>query len=58
MEIDMTREEAIVKLRALHTSYDPESDHAEADKVLCELLTTLGYEDVVIEFDNVDKWYA
>jgi len=54
----MTREEAIAKLRSLHTSYDPESDHAEADKVLCELLISLGYEDVVIEFDNVDKWYA
>lgn len=54
----MTREEAIAKLRSLHTSYDPESDHAEADDVLCELLITLGYEDVVIEFENVDKWYA
>ena len=54
----MTREEAIAKLRALHTSYDPEIDHEEADKVICELLIALGYEDVVIEFDNVDKWYA
>ena len=54
----MTREEAIAKLRALHTSYDPESDHVEADKVICELLISPGYEDVVIEFDNVDKWYA
>ncbi|RAP71557.1 hypothetical protein [Candidatus Erwinia dacicola] len=54
----MTREEAIAKLKALHTSYDPESDHADADKVICELLISLGYEDVVIEYDHVDKWYA
>lgn len=54
----MTREEAIEKLRALQTSHDPESDHSEADKVICDLLTSLGYEDVVCEYDHVDKWYA
>ncbi|MDR7940104.1 hypothetical protein RIU82_09135 [Enterobacter soli] len=54
----MTSKEAIAKLRTLQEGYDPESDHAEADKVICDLLTSLGYEDVVIEFDRVDKWYA
>ena len=37
---------------------DFEVAHKEADKLLCELLTALGYEDVVTEYNTIGKWYA
>ena len=40
----MTREEAIKELKS---TIDPEYDHCHADGVLCDLLISLGYEDVV-----------
>jgi hypothetical protein len=32
--------------------------HVEADEVLCELLISLGYEDVVEEYRKIEKWYS
>lgn len=37
---------------------DIERAHVEADDILCQLLVELGLEDVVAEFDKIDKWYA
>ena len=37
---------------------DIEAAHVEADGVLRKLLIALGYEDVVAEYDKIDKWYA
>jgi hypothetical protein len=37
---------------------DEENGHIEADGVLCDLLMTLGYEDVVNKFYELDKWYS
>jgi hypothetical protein len=56
----MTREEAIASLKKIHEEYgaDVESDHLFADEILCELLISLGYEDVVFEWEKIDKWYA
>ena len=54
----MNREEAIAKLVALQKDDDIEMEHVEADSVLCQLLVTLGYGDVVIEFHRITKWYA
>ena len=54
----MTKEEAIEQLKSLQNEYDIERAHARADDVLCELLRTLGYEEVVKEWDEIDKWYA
>jgi hypothetical protein len=54
----MTREEAIARLREWHDVHDYERAHSEADKVLCDLLTALGYADVVAEWEQVGKWYA
>jgi hypothetical protein len=54
----MTREEAIAKLKALHGSTDVEAAHGEADQVICDLLTALGYGDVVVAYDDVEKWYS
>ncbi len=39
-------------------SWDPESAHYEGDAMLCLMLRTLGYGDVVAAWDKLDKWYA
>jgi hypothetical protein len=58
----MTREEAMAELVRLQQeakqSGDYEYPHREADVVLCQLLFTLGYGDVVTEYHRVHKWYA
>lgn len=54
----MTREDAIAKLKAAQRSGDTEAAHCDADDVLCDLLRSLGYGDVVDEWSYVDKWYA
>jgi hypothetical protein len=58
MEGMMSREEAIEKLKALQGGGDIEAEHLDADDVLCELLRSLGYADVVDEWVKVEKWYA
>jgi hypothetical protein len=54
----MTREEALKTLSELKREDDIEMAHREADVVLCQLLFTLGYGDVVTEYHRVHKWYA
>ena len=39
-------------------SGDTEHAHCEGDGILCELLTELGYADVVEVYMKVPKWYA
>lgn len=46
------------RLVDLQAAGDPEAAHGEADDVLCELLTVLGYKDIVAEWQLVQKWYA
>ena len=33
-----------------------ETNHGKADDILCELLSDLGYYDVVKKYNDVDKW--
>jgi hypothetical protein len=56
----MTREQAIAMLKELQSLSlgDVESAHIHADQVLCDLLTALGYADVVAEYDEILKWYS
>ena len=54
----MTREQAIELLKAEQNSGDTEAAHGNADDILCQLLTAIGYGDVVAEWEKVDKWYA
>ena len=54
----MTPEEAIVKLRDAQDNGDMEIAHADADDILCSLLKSLGYTEVVEEYEKVDKWFA
>jgi hypothetical protein len=37
---------------------DTEVAHCDADDVLCDLLTRLGYDDVVEAYCKVEKWFA
>jgi hypothetical protein len=38
--------------------YDKEVAHGNADQLMCDLLTELGYGKGVEVFENADKWYA
>ena len=53
----MTKEEAIAKLKEA-SNLDTERAHYKADKILCELLNSLGYQDVVKVYNDIYKWYA
>ena len=39
-------------------SDDTEQNHVEADKALKLCLIELGYEELVKEYEKVNKWYA
>lgn len=54
----MTREEAIQELKRIQSMRDKEQAHVSADFVLESFLEALGYEDVVAEYVEIDKWYA
>ena len=51
-------EKYIARIKAIQKNHDTEEAHLDADQVLCELLTELGYKELVEEYDNVDKWFA
>ena len=56
----ITRVEALKCLRSTQKweDEDVQMAHLVADRVLCELLTTLGCGDVVEEWRKIRKWYA
>lgn len=54
----MNAEQAVAELRKLAESKDTETAHARADEILCELLLSLGHEDVVDAWYDVPRWYA
>lgn len=48
-------------LSALHAAQElgkSEAAHSKADGALIDFLTALGYADIVIEWQKVEKWYA
>lgn len=51
-------ERVLARLRELKDEGDWEAGHIEADGLLCEMLTALGYEDIVAAFNDLGKWYA
>ena len=53
----MTKEKAIVELKEAN-KLDTECAHYKADEILCELLNSLGYQDVVEVYNDIYKWYA
>jgi hypothetical protein len=61
-DVERQREAAIIELRDLQRASngdgDPEIAHQEADELLCALLRSLGFGDVVAEWEKVQRWYA
>lgn len=55
----MTPKQALEQLKEIQNNQDDtEVDHAEADRILCELLRALGYNAIVDAWESIDKWYA
>lgn len=46
------------RLKECQNNADIESAHADADQVLCDLLVYLGYEEIVLAYNKVEKWYT
>jgi hypothetical protein len=46
------------ELKELENHLFTEQSHQIADELLCELLTELGFSDIVSLFEDLDKWYA
>jgi hypothetical protein len=38
--------------------YDTERNHVEEDELLCDLLIKLGYEELIVLYNKINKWYA
>lgn len=52
------QQEYINRLRELQKDRDIECAHSAADGILCEILEKLGYNNIVKEYDKINKWYA
>jgi hypothetical protein len=48
----------LARLHELTQSDDTEGAHGNADDILCEILSELGYDDIVETYNRVNKWYA
>lgn len=48
----------IALLKEQQDSHDTEIAHSRADDILCDILTELGYNDIVEEYHKIGKWYA
>jgi hypothetical protein len=57
-QLEAVRAAALQELVEWQACGDTEVAHASADIVLCELLTALGFDDVVKQYNKIDKWYA
>lgn len=51
-------ERILAEMKELQSSGDTERAHGDADGLLCEMLSILGYYELVSAFRAVDKWYA
>ena len=54
----MTESEAIEALKKCQENKDIEKAHSDADEILCQLLIYLGCQEVVNQYEQVEKWYA
>lgn len=58
MEKEVIIKEAIEKMKKCVNNGDTECGHIEADDILCDVLTQLGYKELVDLYEKVKKWYA
>ena len=54
----MTPEEFEAKMKEILKGEDSETEHQNADYLMCNVLMTLGYEDGVTIFLKSTRWYA
>lgn len=60
----LTKEESqyleLIKAKIIkeQSNRDTEAAHCNVDDYICDLLVELGMDDIVEEFNKVDKWYA
>ena len=58
----MTPEKFYTRMKTIQESYSCDDDleflHREMDRLMCDCLEDLGYEDGVKVFQETDKWYA
>ena len=45
-------------MRQIEEGDDKEERHAKADLLLCDILESLGYKQVVKLFKEMKKWYS
>ena len=50
--------EAVEKMKECVNNSDIELSHLDADNILCDVLTQLGYKELVDLYEKVNKWYA
>lgn len=55
MKIDVTK--YVDRLKECK-EYGAESGHIEADKILIDFISNLGYESIVEAWNEVEKWYS
>lgn len=58
MKKEVIIKEAIEEMKKLVNNADYEIAHIEADGILCDVLTKLGYKELVDVYEQVGKWYA
>jgi hypothetical protein len=61
----MEKNQAMKEMQAIaeglfksNTTGDSEEKHTEAAWILCEFLISIGHDDLVKIYYDVDKWYA
>ena len=54
----MSPEEFAQRMREIAENSDTEAAHGEADKLMCDVLRSLGYSEGIDIFDSMEKWYA
>lgn len=50
--------DCIKELLKLRASADKELAHIKADEILCNVLRAYGQDELVKEFEDMDKWYC
>ena len=58
LDFDGLQAKAVHDLRRLQACDDVELAHIEADQVLCNLLSQIGFQKVVAAWSAVGKYYA
>ena len=50
--------QVVIDLRKLQCCIDVEGAHGDADNILCKVLESFGLQELVEEYDKVEKRYA